>query len=82
MPINPHRVTPFLWFDGQAEEAARFYVSVFKKGSKVTSVSPMAVSFELEGPPLSAWNGCPSSSNDTDIGDALVTFEPFLNTET
>ncbi|MFM9271079.1 VOC family protein [Halomonas elongata] len=24
-----HRITPFLWFDGQAEEAARFYVSVF-----------------------------------------------------
>ena len=33
MPIKAHRVTPFLWFDGQAEEAARFYVSVFKKGS-------------------------------------------------
>ena len=24
------KITPFLWFDGQAEEAARFYVSIFK----------------------------------------------------
>jgi predicted 3-demethylubiquinone-9 3-methyltransferase (glyoxalase superfamily) len=54
-----HRVTPFLWFDGQAEEAARYYVSVFKKGSKVTSASPMSVSFELEGQPFHALNGGP-----------------------
>lgn len=60
MPIKPHRVTPFLWFDGQAEEAARFYVSIFKKGSKVTSVAPMSVSFELEGQPLLALNGGPA----------------------
>lgn len=55
----PHRVTPFLWYDGQAEEAARYYVSVFKKGSKVTSVSPMSVTFELEGQPFIALNGGP-----------------------
>jgi predicted 3-demethylubiquinone-9 3-methyltransferase (glyoxalase superfamily) len=55
----PHRVTPFLWFDGQAEEAAEFYVSVFKKGSKVTSASPMSVTFELEGQPIFALNGGP-----------------------
>lgn len=34
-----HRVTPFLWYDGQAEEAARHYVSVFEAGSRVVSVS-------------------------------------------
>ena len=54
-----HRVTPFLWFDGEAEEAARYYVSVFKKGSKVTSASPMSVTFELEGQPFHALNGGP-----------------------
>ena len=59
MSIHRHRVTPFLWYDGQAEEAARHYVSVFKKGSKVTSASPMVVTFELEGQPLIALNGGP-----------------------
>lgn len=59
MAITPHRVTPFLWYDGQAEEAARYYVSVFKKGSQVTSASPMSVSFELEGQPFIALNGGP-----------------------
>lgn len=59
MSLAPHRVTPFLWFDGQAEEAARFYVSVFKKGSRITSASPMSVTFELEGQPFFALNGGP-----------------------
>jgi predicted 3-demethylubiquinone-9 3-methyltransferase (glyoxalase superfamily) len=52
-----HRVTPFLWYDGQAEEAARHYVSVFKTRSQVVSVSPMSVTFELEGQPFIAPNG-------------------------
>ena len=38
--------------------AARFYVSVFK-GSKITSVDPMSVAFELAGQPLIALNGGP-----------------------
>jgi predicted 3-demethylubiquinone-9 3-methyltransferase (glyoxalase superfamily) len=59
MVLKPHRVTPFLWYDGQAEEAARFYVSVFKKGSQVTSVSPMSVTFELSGQHFIALNGGP-----------------------
>lgn len=60
MPIrSSHRVTPFLWFDGAAEEAARYYVSVFRKGSKVISVDPMSVTFELEGQRLIALNGGP-----------------------
>lgn len=54
-----HRVTPFLWYDGQAEEAARHYVSVFEAGSRVVSVSPMTVTFELEGQPFIALNGGP-----------------------
>ena len=53
-----HRVTPFLWFDGTAEEAMNFYVSVFPN-SKVLSVSPMTVSFELEGQRFYGLNGGP-----------------------
>jgi predicted 3-demethylubiquinone-9 3-methyltransferase (glyoxalase superfamily) len=59
MPLRRSRVTPFLWYDGQAEEAARYYVSVFKKASKVASVSPMSVTFTLEGQPFIALNGGP-----------------------
>ena len=59
MSIKSHRVTPFLWYDGQAEEAARHYVAIFKKGSRVTSASPMSASFELEGQPFIALNGGP-----------------------
>jgi predicted 3-demethylubiquinone-9 3-methyltransferase (glyoxalase superfamily) len=65
------KITPFLWFDTQAEEAARFYVSVFKKKAKILSVarygdagpgpkgSVMVVDFELEGQRFQALNGGP-----------------------
>ncbi len=52
------KVTPFLWFDGKAEEAAKFYASIFKN-SKIESVSPMSVTFELEGLKFMALNGGP-----------------------
>src|ERR1700754_1332232 len=68
------KITPFLWFDTQAEEAANFYVSVFKN-SKITSTtrydadaakasgkpegSVMTVSFQLEGQDFTALNGGP-----------------------
>ena len=64
------KITPFLWFDGLAEEAANFYISVFKNG-KVTATtyygeeapgakgSVMTVSFELDGKPFVALNGGP-----------------------
>ena len=67
-------ISTCLWFDGQAEEAARFYVSVFKKG-KITSVmrypnvgqdvhhrppgSVMTVEFQLNGRPFMGLNGGP-----------------------
>ena len=67
-------LSPCLWFDGNAEEAAKFYVSVFKKG-KITSVtrypkvgqdvhgrapgSVMTVEFVLNGMPLMGLNGGP-----------------------
>ena len=52
------KIVPFLWFDGKAEEAAKFYVSIFKD-SKVLSATPMSVTFELEGQPFYALNGGP-----------------------
>ena len=68
------RITPFLWFDHQAEEAARFYVSIFKD-SRITSTaryddegakasgrpkgSVMTVAFELDGQEFTALNGGP-----------------------
>ena len=59
-----HRITPFLWFDGQAEEAMNFYVSIFRN-SRVLGIMPgpdgktMSVSFELDGQPFHALNGGP-----------------------
>ena len=61
--IRP-KITPFLWFDTQAEEAAHFYASVFPD-SAVTGVtpgpdgSPLVVEFRLAGQPFTALNGGP-----------------------
>ena len=57
-------ITPFLWFDTQAEEAMNFYASIFKR-SKVLSVNRaqgkvMSVQFELEGQPFMALNAGPT----------------------
>jgi predicted 3-demethylubiquinone-9 3-methyltransferase (glyoxalase superfamily) len=63
-------VTPFLWFDGRAEEAASFYVSVFKnsriertayyrEGSPGPAGSVMTVEFVLDGVEFVALNGGP-----------------------
>ena len=57
------KITPFLWFDTQAEEAMNFYASIFKN-SKVHSVSKMhgkvvSVKFELEGQKFMALNAGP-----------------------
>jgi predicted 3-demethylubiquinone-9 3-methyltransferase (glyoxalase superfamily) len=54
-------ITPFLWFESQAEEATNFYTSVFKR-SKSISVSRagghvVSTQFELEGQPFIALNG-------------------------
>jgi predicted 3-demethylubiquinone-9 3-methyltransferase (glyoxalase superfamily) len=65
------KITPFLWFNDQAEQAANFYVSVFRKNSKILDVarygeagpgpkgSVMTVAFELEGQKFTALNGGP-----------------------
>jgi predicted 3-demethylubiquinone-9 3-methyltransferase (glyoxalase superfamily) len=64
------RITPCLWFDTEGEEAAAFYVSLFKN-SRITEVSRygdagprpagtvMVVAFELDGQPFTALNGGP-----------------------
>ena len=64
------KITPFLWFDTQAEEAAKFYVSIFKD-SKIVNIarygdagpgpkgSVMTVEFELNGQRFIALNGGP-----------------------
>ncbi len=64
------RIHPFLWFDGQAEEAARFYVSVFPKSrvlhaaqiSDGPSEGAMIVEFELDGQRFGAVDGGPMYS--------------------
>ncbi len=73
MPIT--RITPFLWFADQAEEAAGFYTSVFKNskigktlrygeaGKEVHGRQPgsvMTIEFELDGQTFSALNGGPA----------------------
>ena len=62
------KITPFLWFDDKAEEAANFYVSIFKN-SRIIDVrrhggaepgaagSVMTVTFEIEGQQFIALNG-------------------------
>ncbi len=57
------KITPFLWFDGKAVEAARYYTSIFKNSKMITDVpeggDAMVVSFELEGMEFMALNGGP-----------------------
>ena len=75
------KITPLLWFDGKAEEAMNFYVSIFKN-SKVVSVSRSGAggrvtgaTFQLDGQEFFALNGGPQ-----------FTFSPaisfFVNCET
>jgi len=64
------KISPFLWFDSNAEEAVNFYTSIFKN-SKVKDVSRygdagpgpkgqvMVISFEIEGQDFVALNGGP-----------------------
>jgi predicted 3-demethylubiquinone-9 3-methyltransferase (glyoxalase superfamily) len=73
------KITPFLWFDGRAEEAMNFYVSIFKN-SKIGTVSRcgeagpgpkgsvMSATFTLEGQEFMALNGGP-----------MFTFSPAIS---
>ncbi|MFD1936078.1 MULTISPECIES: VOC family protein [Nonomuraea] len=53
------KITTYLWFDNQAEEAANHYVSIFGD-SRILEVTPMIVTFELEGQRFIALNGGPN----------------------
>jgi predicted 3-demethylubiquinone-9 3-methyltransferase (glyoxalase superfamily) len=64
------KITPMLWFDTQAEEAAKFYVSIFPKSKILKTArygdagpgpkgSVMTVEFELNGQRMTALNGGP-----------------------
>lgn len=74
MSNKVQRITPFLWFDQQAEEAARYYTSIFKnavvlkttrygeEGAKASGMpkdAAMTVEFELDGQKFVALNGGP-----------------------
>jgi predicted 3-demethylubiquinone-9 3-methyltransferase (glyoxalase superfamily) len=65
------RITPFLWFDQNAEEAVDFYLSVFKNSRRLSEMrntgdtpgpkgSVLVVSFELDGQRFTALNGGPA----------------------
>lgn len=68
--LKTSKIKPFLWFDTEAEDAARFYTSVFRnskvgrlarfpEGSPRPTGMVMTVEFELEGQPFVALNGGP-----------------------
>lgn len=67
---NAPRITPFLWFDSNAEEAVDFYLSVFKNSRRLGELrnvdggpgpkgSILTISFELDGQKFTALNGGP-----------------------
>lgn len=58
MATIKQKITPFLWFDKEALDAAKFYTTIFKN-SKILNSSPMVVTFELEGQKIMALNGGP-----------------------
>ena len=91
MPVAQRTITPCLWFDTQAEEAAQFYCSVFGN-SRITAVtrypeagqevhkkpagSVMVVAFELDGQPFTALNGGPDFKFDE-----AVSFQVMCETQ-
>jgi len=91
MPIAKQKITPCLWFDTRAEEAAKFYVSVFKNG-RIRNVSRfpdagkeihgkdagsvMVVEFEIEGQTFTALNGGPQFTFDE-----AVSFQVMCDTQ-
>ena len=91
MPILKHKITPCLWFDSEAEEAASFYTSVFensrikrinrygKAGREVhgkDAGSVLTVEFEIDGQPFVALNGGPLFKFNE-----AVSFQVFCDTQ-
>ena len=91
MPKAKQKITPCLWFDTQAEEAAKFYVGIFKN-SRIVNVSRfpdagkeiqgknvgsvMVVEFEIEGQTFTALNGGPQFTFDE-----AVSFQVMCETQ-
>ena|SRR5665647_2425968 len=91
MALTKQKITSCLWFDTQAEDAAKFYVSVFKN-SRIGAVSRfpdagkeihgkdagsvMTVEFELDGQPFVALNGGPQFKFDE-----AVSFQIYCDTQ-
>jgi predicted 3-demethylubiquinone-9 3-methyltransferase (glyoxalase superfamily) len=91
MPTIKQKISPCLWFDTQAEEAAKFYTSVFKN-SRIKHVSRygeagrevhgkkagtvMVVAFEIEGHSFIALNGGPQFKFDE-----AISFQVFCDTQ-
>src|SRR5580698_2492470 len=61
------RITPFLWFDNQAEDAVNFYLSIFRNSRRLETVNNngnrpaniLTIAFELDGQMFTALNGGP-----------------------
>ncbi len=91
MPLAKHKIAPCLWFDGRAEEAARYYCSVFKN-SRMGRVSyfpdssqyahgqqagsVLMAEFELDGQPFYTLNGGPQFTFDE-----AVSFQIYCETQ-
>jgi predicted 3-demethylubiquinone-9 3-methyltransferase (glyoxalase superfamily) len=59
------RITPFLWFDSNAEEAVDFYLTIFKNSRRLDELrkpegSILTIAFELDGQKFTALNGGPA----------------------
>jgi predicted 3-demethylubiquinone-9 3-methyltransferase (glyoxalase superfamily) len=76
--MSKNKITPFLWYDKEAEDAAKFYVSIFKnskinqvarypEGSPYEAGTVMTVAFELDGQHFTAINGGPHFKLDEAI---------------
>jgi predicted 3-demethylubiquinone-9 3-methyltransferase (glyoxalase superfamily) len=91
MALSKHPITPCLWFDTEAEDAAKLYVSIFPN-SKIDTVSRfpdagqdvhgkpagsvMVVAFELDGQPFTALNGGPQFNHSE-----AVSFQVMCETQ-
>jgi predicted 3-demethylubiquinone-9 3-methyltransferase (glyoxalase superfamily) len=71
-------ITPFLWFDNNAEEAVEFYLSVFPKSRRVSELRVgdagpgpkgkiVTIAFELDGKPFTALNGGPGDAFNNSV---------------
>jgi len=75
------RITPFLWFDSNAEEAVEFYLSVFKNSRRLSEFrnvegtpgpkgSVLTISFELDGQRFTVLRSCSGLRKSEDVEDS------------